>query len=98
MFPVELFRTIQVFDRREIKASVLAVDKAGTAGGDGAYTAIVLMHKMKNGQFVIERVVRARWSALEREKMIKQCVETDYANMGRNRVSYQIVIEIEPGS
>jgi predicted phage terminase large subunit-like protein len=98
MFPVELFRTIQVFDRREIKASVLAVDKAGTAGGDGAYTAIVLMHKMKNGQFVIERVVRAHWSALEREKMIKQCVETDYANMGRNRVSYQIVIEIEPGS
>jgi predicted phage terminase large subunit-like protein len=98
MFPVDLFRTIQVFDRREIKASVLAVDKAGTAGGDGAYTAIVLMHKMKNGQFVIERVVRGHWSALEREKMIKQCVETDYANMGRNRVSYQIVIEIEPGS
>jgi predicted phage terminase large subunit-like protein len=99
MFPVDLFRTIQVFDRREIKASVLAVDKAGTAGGDGAYTAIVLMHKMKNGQFVIERVVRGHWSALEREKMIKQCVETDYANMGRFfRVSYQIVIEVEPGS
>jgi hypothetical protein len=77
MFPVDLFRPIQVFDRREIKASVLAVDKAGTAGGDGAYTAIVLMHKMKNGQFVIERVVRGHWSALEREKMIKQCVETD---------------------
>jgi predicted phage terminase large subunit-like protein len=98
MFPVDLFRTIPVFDRREIKASVLAVDKAGTAGGDGAYTAIVLMHKLKNGQFVIERVVRGHWSALEREQVIKRCVETDYAIMGRNRVSYQIVIEIEPGS
>ncbi len=98
MFPVDRFRTIPVFDRREIKASVLAVDKAGTAGGDGAYTAIVLMHKMKIGQFVIERVERGHWSALEREQVIKRCVETDYAIMGRNRVSYQIVIEIEPGS
>jgi predicted phage terminase large subunit-like protein len=97
MFPVELFRTIRVFDRREIKASVLGVDKAGTAGG-GAYTAIVLLHKMRNETYVIERIVRGHWAALEREKMIKQCVETDYANMGRNRVSYQVVIEIEPGS
>jgi len=79
VFPIELLRTIPVFDRREVAASILAVDKAGTAGGDGAFTAIVLMHKMKNGQFVIERVARGRWSALEREKMIKKYVETDYA-------------------
>jgi predicted phage terminase large subunit-like protein len=98
MFPVELFRTIQVFDRREIKASVLAVDKAGTSGGTGAFTAIVLMHKMRNGTYVIERVVRGHWSALEREKMIKQCVETDYANMRRLYSDYTIVIEVEPGS
>jgi predicted phage terminase large subunit-like protein len=98
MFPVDQFRTIQLFDRREIKASVLAVDKAGTAGGDGAFTAIVLLHRMKNGTYVIERVVRGHWAALEREQVIKRCVENDYANMDRNRVSYQIVIEIEPGS
>ena len=98
MFPVELFRTIQIFDRGEVIASVLAVDKAGTAGGDGAYTAIVLMHKMKNGQFVIERVVRGHWSAFEREQMIKQCVETDHANMRRLYSDYKIVIEVEPGS
>jgi predicted phage terminase large subunit-like protein len=99
MFPVELFRTIQIFDRREVIASVLAIDKAGTAGGDGAYTAIVLLHKMRNGTYVIERVVRGHWAALEREQVIKQCIETDHANMGRHyRVDYQIVIEIEPGS
>jgi hypothetical protein len=69
----------------------------GRLGGDGAYTAIVLMHKMKNGQFVIERVVCGRWSALEREQVIKRCLETDYANMGRNRVSYQIEIELRSG-
>jgi hypothetical protein len=59
----------------------------------------VLMHKMKNGIFVIERVVRGHWSALEREQMIKKCVETDYQNMGRfNMHDYQIVVEQEPGS
>jgi predicted phage terminase large subunit-like protein len=98
MFPVELFRTIHTFDRREVIASVLAVDKAGTAGGDGAFTAIVLMHKMKSGQFVIERVVRGHWSASEREKMIKQCAETDRANRQRHYSDYKIVVEQEPGS
>jgi len=98
VFPIALLRTIPIFDRREVAASILAVDKAGTAGGDGAFTAIVLMHKMKNGTFVIERVARGHWSALEREKMIKKYVETDYANMGRFYSDYKIVIEQEPGS
>jgi predicted phage terminase large subunit-like protein len=97
-FPIENLRVIPMFDRREIKQSILAIDKAGTEGGDGAYTAIVLMHKMKNGQFVIERVVRGRWSALEREKKIKECAEVDRANMGRMYIDYKIVVEQEPGS
>jgi hypothetical protein len=93
MFRVELFRTIRVLDRREVIASVLAVDKAGTAGGDGAYTAIVLLHTLRNGTYVIERVVRGHWAALEREQVIKQGIETDRANMGRHyRVNYQIVL------
>jgi predicted phage terminase large subunit-like protein len=58
-----------------------------------------LMHKMKNGTFVIERVVRGHWSALDREKMIRQCVEIDYQTMGRLYMhDYQIVVEVEPGS
>jgi predicted phage terminase large subunit-like protein len=99
MFPIEKLQTIGVLDRKDIVQSVLGVDKAGTKGGDGAYTAIVLLHKLKNGQFVIERVVRGHWSALEREQMIKKCVETDYQNMGRLYMhDYQIVVEQEPGS
>jgi hypothetical protein len=31
-----------------IDSTVMSVDKAGTEGGDGAFTAIVIMHKMKH--------------------------------------------------
>jgi len=99
MFPIEKLQTIGILDRKEIVQSMLGVDKAGTAGGDGAFTAIVLLHKMRDGRFVIERVVRGHWSALEREKMIRWCIETDYQNMGRFYMhDYQIVVEQEPGS
>jgi predicted phage terminase large subunit-like protein len=53
---------------------------------------------MRNGTFVIERINRGHWAALEREQVIKRCVEHDYRNMGRDRKVYQIVIEQEPGS
>jgi predicted phage terminase large subunit-like protein len=99
MFPIEKMQTIGILDRSQIAQSVLGVDKAGTAGGDGAYTAIVLLHKMKDGRFVIERVVRGHWGALEREQKVKQCIELDHQNMGRAYGhDYSIVIEIEPGS
>jgi type I restriction enzyme, R subunit len=52
-------------------ATVMSVDKAGTEGGDGAFTAIVIMSKMRDGTFVIEDVLRGHWAALEREKYIK---------------------------
>jgi hypothetical protein len=46
MFPIEKLRVIPFLDRSKILKSVRYVDKAGTAGGDGAYTAMVLMHKL----------------------------------------------------
>jgi phage terminase large subunit-like protein len=52
---------------------------------------------MKNGTFVIERVVRGRWGVLERERNIKYWADAtreslnDYWNL-------TVVIEVEPGS
>jgi predicted phage terminase large subunit-like protein len=96
IIPIEKLQVIPVFDRREIASTVLAVDKAGTQGGDGAYTAIVIMHKMKNGTFVIERVVRGRWGALERERNIKYWA--DATKKALKTWKFTVVIEVEPGS
>ena len=71
IIPIEKLQIIPVFNRYEISSTVLAVDKAATQGGDGSFTAIVVMHRMKNGTFVIERVVRGRWGVLERERTIR---------------------------
>jgi hypothetical protein len=70
--PIEKLKILPYFSRDNIAATVLAVDKAGIEGGDGAYTAIVIMHRMRDGTFVIERVIRGHWGALERERIIKQ--------------------------
>jgi hypothetical protein len=51
IFPIDKLSIVPVFDRSQIAKSVRAWDKAGTAGGDGAYTAGVLMHKMNDGTF-----------------------------------------------
>ena len=88
MFPVEKLRIAQFFDRNEITSTVLAIDKAGTEGGQGAFTAIVTMHKMKNGTYVIERVVRGRWSALERETIIKRCAEDTRNDLRRLSLTF----------
>jgi hypothetical protein len=53
------------------------------------------MHKMKNGIYVIERVVRGRWAALERETLIKRMAEDTRKDLSPLGVG---VIDIEPGS
>ena len=68
-------------------------DKAGTSDG-GAYTAGVLMLKMRDGMFVVADVRRGQWSALDRERIIKQTAEID-----RERYPLtKIYVEQEPGS
>jgi predicted phage terminase large subunit-like protein len=98
MFPIDKLRIIQVFDRNQISRSVLSVDKAGTEGGDGARTAIVFMHLMKNNSILIENVVTGRWEARERENTIRQCAELCRGSLARLGVDFQVVIEQEPGS
>jgi hypothetical protein len=61
--PIEKLKVVPFFDRREISTTVMSVDKAGTEGGDGAQTAIVIMHKMKNGTFVLENIISGHWGA-----------------------------------
>jgi predicted phage terminase large subunit-like protein len=95
MFPVEKLTTLDFFDRNRIVRSVRYVDKAGTEAG-GAYTAMVLMHYLKDKTYVIEHVVRGQWAALEREQKIKHWATLDRKNCRPG--AYEVVIEQEPGS
>ena len=91
MFPVERFGVVDMppGDKR-IKSSVRYWDKAGSHG-KGAYSAGVLMHRLKNDTYVVADVVRGQWSALERETRIKQTAEMDGKGV-------TVWVEQEPGS
>jgi hypothetical protein len=85
-FAVEKLKVIPYFSRDNIASTVLSVDKAGTAGGDGAFTAIVIMHKMKDGSYLIERVIRGHWAAPKLHAPVEKLLNasTDFTNvMGR---------------
>jgi predicted phage terminase large subunit-like protein len=94
VIPIEKLRVLPYFDRKQVQRSVRYFDKAGTEGGQGAYTAGVLMHKMFDGSFVISHVARGHWGALEREKKIKALGDAD----GRLFGNLEIGLEQEPGS
>jgi predicted phage terminase large subunit-like protein len=98
LLPVDKLRIVPFFDRKQIKASVRYVDKAATSGGSGAYTAMVLIHAMKDGSFVISDVQRGHWSALEREQCIKRCANQDRSMLGGPFAAYEVGVEQEPGS
>lgn len=90
-FPIDRFQiTDHKPHRREIMASVRYWDKAGTSGG-GAFTAGVLMHRMRDGTYLIEDVERGQWEALERERRLRQTAEMD----GH---AVKVWVEQEPGS
>jgi hypothetical protein len=67
IFPIEKMTTVPHWSLDMVVKSVRYWDKAGTEDG-GAHTAGVLMHKINDGGFVIEHVVRGQWSALDRER------------------------------
>jgi len=66
-------------------------DKAGTEGGQGAFTVGLLMGKDEKGHFWVLDVVRGRWDSSERENIIHKTAQAD----GRDVI---IGIEQEPGS
>lgn len=91
MFPVDRFEILEHQPaQKDIIGTIRHWDKAGTSGG-GAYTAGVLMHKLRDGRFVISDVVRGQWGAMDRENQIKQTAHMDGKNV-------TIWIEQEPGS
>jgi len=94
VIPIEKLRVVSSFDRRKILRSVRYFDKASSHGGTGAFTAGVVMHRMLDGRYVIEHVIRGRWGALQREENIKKLVNAD-AKLFDN---YEVGIEQEPGS
>jgi predicted phage terminase large subunit-like protein len=94
MFPIA---KIKIIPERPAEADVMSAaryfDKAGTEGG-GAYTCGVLMLRMSDGTFVVADVRRGRWSALDRERVIKQTAQADYELYP----STKTWVEQEPGS
>ena len=98
--PIEKFVHVPFLDRSKVVKSVRYFDKAGTAEADSnaaAYTAGCLMHEMTPDHhpgFVIQDMVRGRWSALDRENKIKATAGIDASLCP----IYEIYVEQEPGS
>lgn len=89
MFKVENFSIVDAAPSN-LKMVVRYWDKAGTEDG-GCNTAGVKMASLPDGRFIVLDVVKGQWSAMNREKRIKQTAETD----GH---SVTVWIEQEPGS
>lgn len=97
IFPIEKLKILPIgVDRSQVLKSVRYWDKAGTADDDAAGTSGTLMHKMRDGRFVIEHVCWGQWGALDREIHIKAWAERDRANCKPG--AYEVGVEQEPGS
>jgi predicted phage terminase large subunit-like protein len=90
--PTDKMKILQVWERSKVVATARYWDKGAT--DSGAFTAGCLMHKLDDGRFVLEDMVRGRWSVLDREMRIKTLAESD-SKICKN---YQVWIEEEPGS
>jgi len=93
IFPIERFQLVPSIDKSKVSKTVRYIDKAATEGG-GAYTAMVLMHKLSDGRFAVSDVRHGQWSALDREQRLEQVAKLDAINFSR----YEVVVEQEPGS
>src|SRR5262249_22517047 len=97
MFPTGRMSAWPFYDGKAIRASVRFWDKAGSEGEYAAYTAGALLHMLYDGRFVIGHMARGHWSALEREKHIKEWPQHDRQMLGFAS-SYEVGVEQEPGS
>jgi predicted phage terminase large subunit-like protein len=94
LFPLEKVDFVPAPPAAEnVLAAARYFDKAGTAGG-GAYTAGVLLLRMRDGTFVVADVRRGQWSALDRERVIRQVAVADHELYPMTK----FYVEQEPGS
>jgi predicted phage terminase large subunit-like protein len=95
ILPIEKMQILPFFEKSKIKYTVRYVDKAATTEEWGCYSAMVRMHAMKDGSYVISHIARGKWSAREREERLKALAEADRVQFG---YCYEVAIEQEPGS
>lgn len=104
LFDIDNFVTLPVMPhKRHIQTTIRYLDKSGTEGG-GDYTAMVLMHRMKDSytvdiggpRYIIEDVRRGKWGSIKRNKLFKEQVKLDTHKYGNYGVIFWI--EQEPGS
>lgn len=71
------------------------IDKASSVGEDACYSAMGLVGRSLDGRWFIEDMVRGRWTALERNRIMRQVLEADARRYGGTVLTY---IEQEGGS
>jgi len=92
------FEIIESINMADVQRTCRYWDKAGTDGA-GDYTVGCLVHKMKDGSYVIADVVRGQWSYAKREaKMLAVSLQDFEKYGGNNKARYTIAFEQEPGS
>ena len=95
MFPVEKFNIVDSFDPDDVENAVRYWDKAGSEKKGSAFTAGVLILRMRKKwggpRFLIADVVRGQWEYSKRERRIKQTAKAD-------GMIVDVWVEQEPGS
>jgi predicted phage terminase large subunit-like protein len=94
MFRREWLEIVAALPAGAERSAVRYWDKAGTAGGSGAYSVGVLMVRV-DGTFYVDHVIMGRWGSAEREQIIRQTASSDFARFGYD---VETVVEQEPGS
>jgi predicted phage terminase large subunit-like protein len=94
LLAIEKFQMRPFLDRSNVQRTVRYVDKAASTSEIARYTAMVRMHAMRDGSYVISHVARGKWSALEREEKLKTLAKAD----AREFANYEVGVEQEPGS
>lgn len=97
MFRRDWFEVVERIPDGE-RALVRYWDKAGSTTKSSAWTAGVLMARVKTGgatAWYVVHVVMGKWEAAERERVILQTAASDFAAWGHD---VEVMVEQEPGS